>query len=196
MRKIRTRDLVERKKRTNTIIISSLILALLLISTVGFAFITSPDDSSNDNVDYDYSNKSNIKVDSKLKIDYLGKTFYLSSSASDIENISVDIDALPEDYSGRVLYVSSNSSVALRELMLMNGIYSRIQEACYGSCEDNLPEKNCDGEDNLIVLRNSLEDKVWQKDKCLFIEGGVRAVDAFIYNLFEGSKESSLLPLV
>jgi regulator of sigma D len=58
-----------------------------------------------------------------------------------------------------------------------------MQEACYGSCERNLPEKNCT--ENIIIFKDSKENSVTQQDKCVFIEGDLRTVDAYIYKLFE-----------
>ena len=70
------------------------------------------------------------------------------------------------------------------EISLSLGRYTgRIQEACYGKCDKDLPEKDCT--QNLIVWKDSAENKVYSQGKCVFIEGDLRAVDAFLYKIFE-----------
>jgi len=64
----------------------------------------------------------------------------------------------------------------------LNAYASRVQEACYGKCDKNLPEKSCN--DSLIVFRQNDSEKISQSDNCIFIEGNLRDADAFIYKLF------------
>jgi len=99
-----------------------------------------------------------------------------------IENIPVDISLTPESYLGGNIYIESDNQGILQELASTIGSFSRLQEACYGKCEENLPEKTCD--DNLIVWKESAENKVYQENNCVFIEGDISAADAFIYKLF------------
>ena len=79
--------------------------------------------------------------------------------------------------------VSGNSQGLNQALGFLGPFVSRIQEACYGPCEEDLPEKSC--EDNLIVVKESEESKIYQEENCIFIEGGTGAIDAFFYRLFE-----------
>ena len=58
---------------------------------------------------------------------------------------------------------------------------SRIQEACYGECERDFPEKDCS--ENLIVFKEMEERKIYQEEKCIFIEGDLLSVDAFLYKI-------------
>ena len=44
---------------------------------------------------------------------------------------------------------------------------SKVQNACYGQCNEDLPEKTCT--DNLIVISYSNTSKVYQQDNCIFI---------------------------
>ena len=49
----------------------------------------------------------------------------------------------------------------------------------------NLPEKECNGDYNFIVIRESEIEKVYSEDNCIFIDGDIKSIDAFIYNIFE-----------
>ena len=106
------------------------------------------------------------------------------SNYEDIEEIVVESDKKPEDYLGNVLYIDAENQGVLQEIAGTVGLASsRVQEACYGSCDENLPERNCtDG--NLIVWEENDENRVYQEEQCVFIKGDMGAVDAFIYKLF------------
>ena len=57
----------------------------------------------------------------------------------------------------------------------------RIQDACYGECERDLPEKSC--EEKIIVFRESQEKQIYQEGNCIFIDGDLSSVDAFLYKI-------------
>ena len=95
------------------------------------------------------------------------------------DSINFDI----EDYYRKVVYVASDNKGAMYEIGQNLGKYTeRMQEACYGNCSENLPEKNCS--DLLIVFDESIERKVYQEENCVFIEGDLKAVDAFLWRIF------------
>lgn len=173
MRKLLTKEELEKKRKFRNSIISISLLLIMLFSTLGYSFLsnTSPQNEEND-----------INSD-KIAFQYGGKDFALLSSYDEIKNISVDISLIPEMYSGKILYiVSKNTGVAQEIAYSLGKLSSRVQMACYGACEEDLPEKNCT--DNLIIWEESQESRVFQEDNCIFIEGDMRTVDAFIYSLF------------
>ncbi len=187
MRRIETKEENERKRKRNVKILSLTMLFLMVFSTLGFAFIFNP--SSNSGVNQDSGEQTqlpqdNVRKTGKINFQYGGQYISLISSYEDVENITVEIDKKPEDYSGSVLYIDAKNQGILQEIAITMGRFSsRMQEACYGVCEENLPERNCtDG--NLIVWRESSEGRVYQEDMCVFIEGDMAAADAFIYKLF------------
>ena len=175
MRKVGTEKELEVKKKRTTIYISLFMLGVLVISTIGFSFV------SNLGTD-DNQPTTNEQVAGKSNVDFEGQTFYLTNSLEESKNVSVEITATLDDYVGKTIYVSSKNSGVTMELFQLFSKYSaRIQEACYGSCDEDLPERDCS--ENLIVWKDSAENKVYQEDKCIFIEGDLRAVDGFIYQL-------------
>ena len=182
MRRIQNQEEIERKNKRRTIILSIIMLLLLLISTIGFAFLSAPDTSSNNQNINPQAQNQRSEFDS-ISFQYQGAPINLISTYNDIKNITIDTTITPESYSGNILYIDASNQGILQEIGSTIGRFaSRAQEACYGKCEKNLPEKNCT--DNMIVWKESPQNKVYQQDKCVFIEGDMRAVDAFIYKLF------------
>lgn len=162
-------------------------LFLMVFSTLGFAFIFNPGDNSAANTDsggQTQTLQNNERKTGKIDFQYGGQYLRLLSNYEDIEEIVVESNKKPEDYYGSVLYIDAENHGILQEIATTVGLASsRVQEACYGSCEENLPERNCtDG--NLIVWKESEENRVYQEEQCVFIEGDMNAVDAFIYKLF------------
>ncbi len=176
MRKIKTQGELEKKNKRNIAIMSILMLLLLVISSIGFAFISGPGLGS-ENQD---SQEQETSLYDKISIQYQGTNINLLSSYNDIQNISVDNSINAGPYLGNILYIDAKNNGILQEISSTLGRFSsRVQEVCYGKCQENLPEKNCT--ENLVVWRESSENKVYQQENCIFIEGDIRAADAFIY---------------
>ncbi len=187
IRKIQTPEELERKKKRNARIISVSMLLLLLISSLGFAFITSsptsnPEGSGDSNSQFEETSEERTEND-RIQVQYQGTTFNLLSTYNEIKNITINTTISPSNYSRSTLYISANNTGILQEFGSTIGKLSpRLQKACYGPCGENIPEKNCS--DYLIVWTESEKNEIYQEDKCVFIKGDMRAVDAFIYNLF------------
>ncbi len=174
MRRLETKIESEKRRKRIVSILSTFMLSIMVLSVLGFSFLSNTGDSSNEEGNPNQG---------QLKIDYGGQTIYLMSTQEDIENISININILPQIYFGKTLYIVSENQGILQEIASTIGLFSsRVQEACHGPCEKNLPERNCT--DNLIIWKESEENKVSKEDNCIFIEGDLRTVDAFIYNLF------------
>lgn len=181
MRKIETMSDIDKRKKRNTIIMSSMMLFLLILSTLSFAFFSKPNSSDQSQTQDEQSQDNKSPLD-KISFQYQGNTFNLISTYQNIENVSLDITITPQVYYGKALYIDSKNKGILQEIASTIGTLSiRVQEACYGKCEENLPEKNCT--ENIIKWEESSENKVYQQDNCVFIEGDMNAVDAFIYSL-------------
>ena len=180
MRKILTQAEKERKSQRNVIILSVIMLGLLVLSTVGYAFL------SGDKTGNQKSSGSSKATETGglWAIQKDGQTFYFVNSTENVENISVNVLVTLANYAGKTLYIASDNNGIASEIGSNLGKYaSRAQKACYGNCTEDLPTKNCTGTDNLIVFNKSETNKVSQRDNCVFIDGDMRAVDAFLYKL-------------
>jgi len=180
MRRILTHEELEKKQKIRNIIISIILLGIMLFSTIGFAFVYYESDSST-------NGQTNSKVQNlgdRWTADYNGQQLMFSSSPESVNATKLFFLIDLSQYYGKTLYIDSESEPIYNEIAANIGPYTqRVQYACYDDC-DNSPyvQKNCS--DNLIVYRQKNENKVYQNNTCLFIEGDIRAVDAFLYRIF------------
>jgi len=174
----------EKRKRTNGYIAIFLLL-ILVLSTAGYAFYYNASESTNAPTDTTTGNVSEMKlqkIGSKWAVPFRGQYLYLSYGPEEVNNIPVSINRTVFDYYGTFLYVDSNNTAEYEEVSTTIGKFvSGIQPACYGKCEQNLPEKQCDS--NLIVVKKSSVPKVSQQDQCIFVDGDLKALDAFLYKI-------------
>lgn len=176
LRKIETKDESERKRKRNTLIASIIMISILVFSTAGY-FSMDGDESET------VSNETVRNVGDYWVANYGEEILRFTNSPDSAKNVSVGFVNGINSYSGKPMYISSDSEIVSYEIGSNLGRYaSRVQLACYGVCDRDLPEKNCT--DNLIVFNQSEQNKVRQEDKCVFIDGDMRAVDAFLYRIF------------
>lgn len=182
MRRIETEEIKIRKKKRNNTIFSLFMLSILLLSTLGFAFSFGNSDGTNvenpENVD------PNNPYSQYWTFKYEDKTLYFTGSPEDAKTIEMNIQNTLESYKGKSLYIATdNQEYGAIVSDNMNGYASRIQRACYGECDENLPEKSCN-QDNMIVITTDADPRVYQLGTCVFIDGDSTSVDAFLYKTF------------
>ena len=112
MRKIKTQSEIERKNKRNIAIMSILMLLLLVVSSIGFAFISGPGLGSSQNQDLQ---NQDTPYD-KISIQYQGTNIALLSSYNDIQNISVDNSINAQPYIGKILYIDAKNNGVLQEI--------------------------------------------------------------------------------
>jgi len=176
MRKIMNSEEQRIHERRKIHILSIFMLVILLGSTAGFAFISYQQDSPPE------TTETVQDTGNGWTLNWQGQTFSLRTSPSAVADISVQTTNNLDTYMNDVLYVDAESDAILTEISSTIGRYTqRVQSACYGSCERDLPEVNCSS--NIIVWKSSEENMVSQKEGCVFIDGDIRSVDAFIYRI-------------
>lgn len=155
------------------------ILAILILSTAGYAFFSNEGASGGTSG----GNNGLQNVGDRWAWISNGNTHYSTHSLENTANVSVNFNLGLSDYSEQNLYIASESEQIYGELAYNLGFYVlKVQGACYGNCTKDLPEKDCT--ELLIVWTQNQENRVYQNNKCIFIDGDLRAVDAFIYKLF------------
>ena len=181
MRKIGSDKKIEEKRKRNATITGLFLLAILILGTVGYGFISSPNAQTNE----ENSGLEEGKVVNQggtWMANFNGQVLYFTNSPDSVRNISVDITSNLNTFASSRTYIDSTDPAITREIASSLGLYSRLQEACYGKCERDLPERDCS--ENLIIWKDSLERKIYQEEKCIFIEGDLKTVDAFLYKIF------------
>lgn len=177
MRKILSEKDKEKKKKRNALVLSIIMLLILVIGTAGYAFLYRSDTQKEE------TTAGNIKFNgSRWIIPIGGADFYFINSPESVRNISAQISFSLKDYTEKSLYLVSDNSAVNSEIASTLGKYAgRVQAACYGPCDKDLPEKDCT--ENLIIWRDAPVNRVYQQENCIFIEGDMTAVDAFLFKI-------------
>ena len=178
MRKLGYQAQIERKRRTTTIIASIVMLLILVVSTAGYALLYNPSPPSQSTSE-EYSI---TQVNGQWRVVLSGNEFYLLNSPQQVSDIPIEISSTINLFNSKTLYIDSQNPTIFNEIASNLGKFSsRVQEVCLGECERDLPEKDCS--ENLIVYIETEQNKVYQENNCIFIEGDIKSADALIYKL-------------
>ena len=167
----------QRRRRIGGIVI----IALLLLSTLGFALsgVDLGGNSGNNNQGNDPVYNGQYWI-----YNFGGQQYSFTNPANELDFTAAEgMTKNLADFSGRQIYIDSDNTAALQEILLNLGKHTpRISEACYGECDRDLPEKNCES-DSLIVVRTSESQMIREEQKCVFVEGDLKTVDIFLYKM-------------
>lgn len=181
MRRILSIEELAEKEKKNKRIGGIVIIALLVLSTLGFALSS-------------FGGNSNNNSDLKEGFSYNGQNWVYTSGTQKYyftnhpDEINTSLEGLTKSlgyFAGRQIYIDSELSGGLQEIYNTLGTYTeKINEVCYGPCERDLPEMECsiDGEPMIIIRENETE-KFIEQDNCVFINGNMKTVDAFLYRV-------------
>lgn len=168
-------DSVKQAKRNRGLLI--FMLLILVFSSLGYSFLSNP------NVE-PANNQVQQNAEGKWLENVQGQALPFTYSRNQVSDIPVNVSLKLFDYYQKDIYVVSDNYPSIYTEFYNNfALYTgKIQEACLGSCEKDLPEKTCQ---DLIIIwdSNSNNEQVYQKDKCVYIEGGIESVDAFLYSV-------------
>lgn len=181
MKRIKSQEDLNRAKGRNKFIVGFILIFLMVFSTAGFALF-GRSSSSNGGSNFDQSEVDAYYDGYRWIYSFGGQQFYFANNLDSVKEIPVDISLTLQNYASSSVFIVAESDEVLNEISNNLGRYTaRLQEACYGACEEDLPEKDCT--ENLIVWINSDEDRVYQEGNCIFIEGDLATVDAFLYKI-------------
>jgi len=183
MRKIQTQAEIDRKKKKNQLLVGGVMIALLVMSTLGYSLMSGDSDGGDksrvNEAGVDFIRQNGIWM---TEID--GNVFGFQNLPSEVSNINVNTSINLEEYSGQPLYFV-NPNEGINEVLTNIGNYiMRYQESCLANetCDGDLPEKDCDS--NLIIFEVGNNTEVYQDESCVFIVGDtLKATDAFLYKL-------------
>lgn len=175
MRKIESSVDVEKRRANKARWISIAILLMLALSSLGYSFLSRTEDTSSSN--------QNVQTDgSQWYVNVNGRQHVFLTSPETAKGVEVNTINRINNYLGKEVYISSDNDGITYEIgSNLEGYASRVQRACFGECEQDYPEKDCNS--TLIVWKSAEINKVYQKDNCIFIDGDMRAADAFLYKL-------------
>ncbi len=186
MREIGKVEYTEKKRQRNSTYIAIFMLLTLVFSTVGFAFFYNDSSKTSNNPNNLENSSAPLVIQQqgdRWAVPFRGQYLSFVYSPNSTSNIDVQIDKDAVSYYGSNLFIDSKKDYVTSEITSTLGKYVlSTSKACYGSCIENIPEKNCT--DNIIVFNESNVQKIKQKDNCIFIDGDLRTVDAVLYKIF------------
>lgn len=187
MRKIISKKEEQKKNRMNQIAVGGILILIMLLSTIGYSFISNPQ-SNSEKVTY---NGIEFIFENSLWNANLGDyQFSFLYKPNEAEKINSSLKLL-NNYNNAPLYIYSENSDAIteiyRNLFYNNGVVERMQEACFegGECVGEMPIKNCSS--NFIIIKISENKEIRQEENCVFISGNydelVNITDGFLLKI-------------
>src|SRR3989344_2602266 len=192
MRRIEIKSEIEKKEKSKRMIIGIILVAVMLIGTLGYGFLSRLEAGGANSKKELYNGLEFVMTDSGYWYAAIsGYGFYFQHLPKEAENISVPFARL-EEYSYKPLFFVFNDG----DMAAKGEIYRSLkdftsaypQDACLAgaTCESNeLPEENCSS--NVIIFNVKNETSIHREENCVFIESPaedmVRAADAFLYRL-------------
>lgn len=165
----------QRRKRIGGIVI----IALLLLSTIGFALSIVGFGGNGSNTE----EKEGFSHNGQYWVYTVGSQKYYFTHHPNEINYSFSTSKNLADFGNKQVYVDSEITGGLQEIYNSLGAYiGKINEACYGPCERDLPEMDCSS-DSLIVIRESNVESITENQSCTFIDGNMKTIDAFLYKI-------------
>ena len=170
IRNLESKQEVEKRKRKNQWIIGGILIIVMLGSTFGYAFYQLSGNKT-DITKFSYNGYNFLNENDFWTTTIGSYKFMFKYNPSQVERIPAKVNYL-NTYSGAPLYVSSEDYVATAEVYQnLGNIVQRFQGACLNetNCQENWPIKDCSN--NFIIIRISNESRIYQDQKCVFIEG-------------------------
>lgn len=194
MRKIITKEERDRIVRRNQTVIGVVLIFLMVVSTLSFAFINKT--SNNLNEEVEYKGIKFVRDETGFwSFNVQGNNFLTLYNPKETEDISFFVAHKIENYFNKPLYFAGDESHFQELARNLNGIALRISNACLEeyNCKDNknFPVKDCSN--NIVVFKElvdnteNTENKIYQQENCVFIEANyqeqARYSDAFLFGL-------------
>jgi hypothetical protein len=179
MRKIMTKEEIEKSNRRKQIILGVILIFLLVISTAGFSWLSKDGEESR------IVEERGIKFYNQngVWLTQIGETiFSFSYLPSEVENLTIIGDYSLEEYHNQPLYLNKIEDGGVEVLTNLNDYILRYQKACAEEpCEEDWPLKDCSN--NFIIFKDG-ENEVYKEENCVYIVGDqIKGADAFLYKV-------------
>ncbi len=187
MRKIISKEESSKKKRTNQIIVGTLLVFVMIFSTLGYAFMGG-DETSKETNEVNYNGYKLISNGNSWVLTLGDYQFgFLKKPSETSAEISGELKLL-NNYVNKPFYISSQDNYAASEIYKNLGqVASRWQFACIDNkdCDKDYPIKNCSS--NFIILKTGNSNSISQQDNCVFIQSNntdlIGVSDEFLYKV-------------
>ncbi|MFA5992172.1 MAG: hypothetical protein WC796_00520 [Candidatus Pacearchaeota archaeon] len=194
IRQIKTREEVAAKSKRNQIIVGVILVVVMILSTVGFSFLSKNETnggSSGSTSEVDYKNVKFLKNSQGLWVSNIdGQEITTYFNPLETENLSITFSTSLGDFYNKPLFFASQANEGNYEILKnLYPFIERSQNVCLAGENCSSPDlvvKNCSS--NLIVFRETNNTNIYKSNNCIFIETPYaeqkRAADGVIFKIF------------
>lgn len=185
MRKIISKQEEARKRKRNQIIAGGVMIAVMLLSTLGYAFEnyltgnTNSNTGSNSTQTRSYNGINFVNQNGYWVTNYSNHRVVFSYFPGDIPLLNANLTSTINDFAGKPLYIYSENGNATSEVQ-----FNLIQFASSVIPIQNIPD-NC--ANNTIIIQNG-QSNVNQNQNCIYISGEgqdlIMNIDSVLFKLF------------
>ena len=183
MRKIVSKHEEEKKKKRNQVIIGGVLIAVMLLSTLGYAFqsILTGNTGTNSSQTVSYNGINFVNQNGFWAFSSGNERFVFTYNPTEISSTNLSsITMSSESLSNRPVYIYSSDINADSELRLnLRNIASQVLEK-----DQALQSPNC-GDNSIIIQNGTLGLR--QEQNCVFISGQgedlIKLVDNFLFKI-------------
>jgi len=193
VRKIMTREQIEKRDRNKKIIISAILVAIMIFSSAGYAFFSN-DSTTTKAEKITYGGTEFIKTDyGAWQFTKNSYQFETKFTPNDTTNISTQISKTLTSYYQKPLYfgVNSKEDISVSEeseiIRNMGNIIERYDRSCLNeNCTEDKPIKDCFS-NNVIIFKESNESVIRTEEGCIVLYSPLyeqeRVADAFLFHI-------------
>jgi len=196
IKKIETKGVQEKKRRTRNFLIGMVLVLIMVFSTAGYAIDVAISNQGQKAQTVKYNGiQFNKDANGFWDFQYNGQKFITTYNPLELNGTKATTGLTLATYKGQVLYYEYNQSQdgareVLTNLWDLNQIPLRTMRACLSDdCPVDAPVKSCTN-DHIISFRTPIgneAERVYKEDNCVFIvakdNNQVKYSDAFLYGL-------------
>ncbi|MBS3071221.1 hypothetical protein J4407_02900 [Candidatus Pacearchaeota archaeon] len=182
MRKIIPKHVEEKNRKKNQLTVGLVLIFLMLFSVIGYGFQFIGDSGTDSKAEASTINYNGFQFTQQNNFFILNlneMNFIFGNDPRGTYN-SIEMEKVLQDYSGKKIYIYSESIDAESEIRT-----NLIQIAELIETVNNIEAKTC--EDNFIIIRESQATNIKQENNCIFIEGKnedlSRLADSFLLKI-------------
>ena len=162
----------KRKQKRNQWIAGSVLILVMVLSAFGIAANSFGETKEQKTI---YKGYEFQQINSYYVLNIGESNFKLLSNPESLNNLKaqINLSKILTNYISKPLYLSiENPSLSQEISQNLDSYVERIQFACLenSTClDENFPIKDC--LNNFIIIKKSTENKIYEQDNCVFIEG-------------------------
>ncbi len=189
MKRLTSKKEEQKKAKKNQLIIGIALVGLMILSTFGIIVNSFGKEKENNEINY---NGYSFEESNGFYILTLGQDqFYFKSNPLELKGLEYESNYSKSmtNYAALPLYLDSKDQTSYSELYQnLISHAQKIQPGCLNEedcANQDYPIKNC--QNNLIIIRESENNNIYQEENCIFIEGKkedlIKLTDKFLFKI-------------